>query len=181
MLFVQIAVQRGLTANAIGTWEKWSSQHPDDACALAILGTLEESRGDVDKAEAYYRKSLQIRPQQPVAANNLAYRLLESGKTPDVALSLALSARQAMPDSPNTADTLAWAYYTKGTYPLARNLLEDATGSSPDSAAMQYHLGMVYGKLGDRENASVHLKKAVALSRDSKIAQDAQAALQALG
>jgi hypothetical protein len=63
---------------------------------------LEESRGDLGKAEAYYRKSLQIQPKQPVAANNLAYRMLENGENVDVALTLAQTARQAMPNSPST-------------------------------------------------------------------------------
>ena len=149
MLYAQIEVQRGQTANAISAWEKWSAAHPNDASALAILGTLEESRGDMSKAEAYYRKSLQIQPQQPIAANNLAYRMLLNGENVDVALTLAQTARQGMPNSPNTADTLAWAYYYKGTYGFARDLLEEAIKTEPNDAAMQYHLGMVYSKLQD--------------------------------
>jgi tetratricopeptide (TPR) repeat protein len=185
-LFVQTAVLRGQTGDAIGTWEKWTVQHPDDAGALAILGTLEESRGDLDKAEADYKRSLEIQPQQPVAANNLAYRMLVSGKiengeTMDTALTLALLARQGMPDSPDAADTLAWAYYCKGIYPPARNLLEDALGVDPDSATMQYHLGMVYRKLGDKQKASIHLKKAMTLGQDTQTAREAREALQALG
>ena len=87
---------------------------------------LEESRGNLDTAEAYYKRSLQIQPRQPIAANNLAYRMLQHDEEIDLALTLAETARQAMPDSPNTADTLAWAYYHKGTYQFARDLLEDA-------------------------------------------------------
>jgi len=178
MLFAQIAVQRGQTANAIQTWEQWLNAHPGDASALAILGTLEESRGDQGKAEAYYRKSLQIQPQQPIAANNLAYRMLVNGKTPDAALTLAKTARQGMPNSPNAADTLAWAYYYNGTYEFARDLLEDAINTEPNCAEMQYHLGMVYSKLRDKKNAATHLNKAIPLARDSQIAKDARAALQ---
>jgi tetratricopeptide (TPR) repeat protein len=178
MLFAQIAVQRGQTANAIQTWEQWLNAHPGDASALAILGTLEESRGDQGKAEAYYRKSLQIQPQQPIAANNLAYRMLVNGKTPDAALTLAKTARQGMPNSHNTADTLAWAYYYNGTYEFARDLLEDAINTDPNCAEMQYHLGMVYSKLRDKKNAATHLNKAIPLAHDSQIAKDARAALQ---
>ncbi|HEV2485783.1 MAG TPA: tetratricopeptide repeat protein [Terracidiphilus sp.] len=181
MLFAQIAVQRRQTANAVGTWERWSSAHPGDASALAILGTLEESRGDQGKAEAYYRRSLQIQPQQPIAANNLAYRMLVNGKTPDTALTLAKTARQGMPNSHNTADTLAWAYYYNGTYEFARDLLEDAINTDPNCAEMQYHLGMVYSKLRDKNNAVIHLKKAISLAQDSQTAKDAKAALQGLG
>ncbi len=180
MLFAQIAVDRGQTANAVNTWEQWSNAHPDDAGALAILGTLEESRGDLTKAEAYYKKSLQIQPQQPIAANNLAYRMLQQGEMVDVALTLAQTARWSLPNSPNTADTLAWAYYCNGTYKFARDLFEDAVKANPNNATMQYHLGMVYGKLRDKSNATIHLKKAALLAHDSPLGKDASAALQGL-
>ena len=181
MLYAQLEVQHGQTADAISTWEKWSAAHPNDAGVLAILGTLEESRGDTAKAEAYYKKALEIQPQQPIAANNLAFRMLENGENVDVALTLAQTARQAMPNSPDTADTLAWAYYYKGSYGFARDLLEDATKTEPNNAAMQYHLGMVYSKLGDKSNASMHLKKAASLAPDSPTGKNARAALQGLG
>jgi Flp pilus assembly protein TadD len=181
MLFAQLQANRGQVANAIGAWEQWLNAHPNDAGALAILGTLEESRGDIAKAEAYYRKSLQIQPQQPIAANNLAYRMLQNGENVDVALTLAQTARQSTPNSPSTADTLAWAYYYKGTYAFARDLLEEAVKADPNNAAMQYHLGMVYGKLKDKNNAALHLKKAVSLAPDSPAAKDAKTALQGLG
>ncbi len=181
MLFAHITAQRGQMTNAIAAWEQWSNAHPNDAGAFAILGTLEESRGDLGKAEAYYRKSLQIQPQQPIAANNLAYRMLLSGESVDAALNLAQTARQGMPDSPNTADTLAWAYYYKGIYAFARDLLEDAVNTNPDNASMQYHLGMVYSKLGDSNNAAIHLKKAISSAHDSQVVKDAQAAMQGLG
>lgn len=180
-LYAQLQVQRGQTANAVTAWEQFSTAHPQNAHAFAILGVLEESRGDLRKAEAYYKKALQIQPREPVAANNLAYRMLQNGENVDVALTLAQTARQAMPNSTTTADTLAWAYYYKGTYGFARDLLEDAIKINPNSAAMQYHLGMVYSKLRDKNDAAIHLRKAMSLAPDSPTARDAQAALQGLG
>lgn len=181
MLFAQIAAEHGNLDKAIAAWEQQSSSHPSDAGALAILGTLVESRGDADKARSYYEKSLQIQPQQPVAANNLAYRMLENGDEISKALALAQTARQGMPDSTNTADTLAWAYYRIGSYEFARNLLEDAISIDSNNATMQYHLGMVYSGLSDKTSAVVHLRKAASLAPDSPIAKDARAALHRLG
>src|SRR3954451_6644114 len=126
MLFAEVQIRRGQTANAIGAWEQWSKTRPNDAGAYALLGTLEEARGDRQKAKAYYNKSLQIQSQQRIAPNNLAYLMLQNGENADVALTMAQTARRGMPDSPSTADTLAWAYYFKGTYGFARDLLEDA-------------------------------------------------------
>jgi Flp pilus assembly protein TadD len=181
LLYTQIAALRGQTANAIMAWQKWLNEHSGDATAAALLGTLEESRGNRRQAETDYRQSLAIDPHQPLAANNLAYLMLENGEDTDVALSLAEVARQAMPESPNTADTLGWAYYYKGTYGFARELLEDAVKVQPADATMQYHLGIVYAKLKDKSNAAMHLKKAISLDPNSQTAKDAQAALRTLG
>ena len=180
-LFAQIEVLRGQTANAIDTWQKWRDAHPGDAGALTILGVLEESRGNADKAETYYKQSLQIQPQQPIAANNLAYQMLQSGDSPVLALALAQTARRGMPDSPTTADTLAWAYYNNGNYEFSRDLLRDAIAADPTCASMQYHLGMVYSKLQDRDNAAIHLRKAISLAQNSQMAKQAKEALQGLG
>jgi Tfp pilus assembly protein PilF len=86
-----------------------------------------------------------------------------------------------MPNSPSSADTLAWAYYSKGSYGFARDLLEEAIKAAPNNPTTQYHLGMVYAKQGDKSNAAIHLKKAISLAPDSPEAKDAQTALQGLG
>ena len=180
-LYAGLQAQRGQAASAIAAWEQWSKAHPNNAGAFAVLGSLEEARVNKQKAEEYYKKSLQIQPNQPVAANNLAYLMLQNGENVDVALSYAQTARQGMPNSPNSADTLAWAYYYKGTYGFARDLLEDALKINPSSATMHYHLGMVYNKLGDKSSAALHLKKAISLASDPTMTKAAQAALQGLG
>jgi len=180
-IYSGLQVRSGQSANAIGAWEQWTKAHPGDATSLVVLGSLEQTRGNRQKAEDYYKKALQIKPQQPVAANNLAYMMLENGENVDVALTLAQTARRSTPDSPSTADTLAWAYYYKGTYSFARDLLEDAIKKDPNSATKEYHLGMVYSKLKDKNNAAVHLKKAVSLAPDSQAAKDAKTALAGLG
>jgi tetratricopeptide (TPR) repeat protein len=181
ILYVQIEMQLGQTANAIASWQQWIDSRPGDASALALLGALEESSGNRSQAEVDYRKALEIQPRQPLAANNLAFLMLQNGENTDVALTLAQTARRVLPDSPSTADTLAWAYFYKGTYRFARDLLEDAVKAEPDNAAIQYHLGMVYSKLRDRNDAETHLKKALSLQPNSTTGKEARAALSGLG
>ena len=166
---------------AIKTWQQWADNHPRDAAAVVMLAQLQEAKGDIPKAIELYKKTLELSPGQPQAANNLAYLMVENGQNVDVALSLAQTARRSLPDSPSTADTLAWVYFHKGTYSYARDLLEEAVKSNPQNASMQYHLGMTYSKLGDKANASLHLKKAVSLAPDSPVAKSASAALEQLG
>lgn len=181
MAYSRAQLAHGDANKAIEGWEQWLKAHPNDAQAYAVLGTLQQGIGAKDKAAEAYKKSLQIEPEQPIAANNLAYLMVEGGQNTDVALNYAQSARRLLPNSPSTADTLAWVYYSKGTYSSARDLLEEAVKAAPDDPSIQYHLGMTYSKLADTANAILHLKKAAALAPDSEPGKDAQKALQQLG
>jgi tetratricopeptide (TPR) repeat protein len=106
---------------------------------------------------------------------------VNAGQNLDVALSLAQDARRALPDNPGTADTLAWVYYARGQYGLARELLEGAVQTDPKNADAEYHLGMTLQRLGDKPNAELHLKRAVALAHDSTTGKSAATALAQLG
>ena len=170
----------GQIAPAIATWEQWSKTHPGNAGVYAVMGSLEEQRGDLKKAEADYRMGLQMDPTQAMCANNLAFLLVQQGGNLDVAMTLAQTARRGMPNSAQTADTLAWIYYNKGTYGFAHDLLEDAVKIDPNKADIQYHLGMVYAKQHDKTNATLHLKKALTLDPNGKDGKNAKAALATL-
>ncbi|HTD95586.1 MAG TPA: tetratricopeptide repeat protein [Edaphobacter sp.] len=180
MAYTRAQIGQGDIGKAIAKWQQWTTDHPSDAQAFTVLGSLQEAQGDREKAMAAYKKALSIQPEQPIAANNLSYLMIETGQNTDVALSLAQIARRAMPDSPNTADTLAWAYYQKGNYSSARDLLVDAIKASPASASMHYHLGMTYTKLADSADAIIHLKKAASLAPNTQTAKDADKALSLL-
>jgi tetratricopeptide (TPR) repeat protein len=180
-VYTEAQVATGNIEPAISVWQKWLTTHPNDVNALNVVGSLEEARGDQDKAMEYYKKTLAIDSGNPVASNNLAYLMVQAGQNVDVALSMAQSARRSLPNSPQTADTLAWIYYYKGNYFAARDLLESALKETPDNASMQLHLGLTYVKLNRNTDAIPHLKKAASIDPSSKVAQDANAALSKLG
>jgi tetratricopeptide (TPR) repeat protein len=179
--FSRAQVINGNTPAAIARWQQWVAVHPNDAQAYTIMASLQESQGNRDQAMDSYKKALSIQPEQPVAANNLAYLMVETGQNLDVALSLAQIARRALPNAPNTADTLAWVYYQKGNYASGRDLLEDAVKADPNNASIHYHLGMIYTKLSNNSDAVTELKKAVALAPNTQTAKDADKELSLLG
>jgi tetratricopeptide (TPR) repeat protein len=179
--YTRAEVIAGDPAKAVAKWQQWTTDHPTDVQGLTMLGTMQESQGDRNGAMATYKKALAIQPEQPIAANNLAYLMVDTGQNLDVALSLAQIARRGMPSSPNTADTLAWIYYQKGNFASARDLLEDAVKTAPNSASIHYHLGMTYTKLSNNAEAMTHLKKAVALAPNTQIEKDADKELARLG
>jgi tetratricopeptide (TPR) repeat protein len=179
-VYTRSEVALGNIDPAITVWQNWMNTHPSDSRGPQILGTLEEAKGDLSKAQDYYKKAIELNPDDAVAANNLAYIMVDGGQNPDVALSLAQNARRAMPNSPNTADTLAWVYYAKGNFSSARDLLESTLKTFPDDQSLHYHLGMTYMKLGDKANAQTHLKKAQQLAPNTKFGKDAGSQLQKL-
>ena len=121
-----------------------------------------------------------MQPDHPRASNDLAYLLLEQGGNVDLAVSLAQVARAAAPDSPTTADTLAWAYYHKGAYGLAIGLLKDALKKSPQNPTLHYHLGLAYQKTGERALARTHLERVLQINANFQRAGDVRRALQEL-
>jgi cellulose synthase operon protein C len=85
-----------------------------------------------------------------------------------------------MTDSPNSADTLAWAYYHTGAYSVAAPLLEDAVKKVPTNPTYRYHLGMVYQKLNDNAKAKSAFEAAIKAKPDSPAADSARKALSEL-
>jgi cellulose synthase operon protein C len=104
---------------------------------------------------------LEIQPDNPLASNNLAYVILQQGGNVDVAFAMAQTARQKLPDNPNAADTLGWAFYHKRVYTSAINLFKEAVKRDPDNALFNYHLGLAYAKSGQAALAKQQLDRVV--------------------
>ena len=97
------------------------------------------------------------------AANNLAFIYAERGINLDVALQLATSAKQRMPNDPSVDDTIGWIYYKKDLPSLAVRPLESALKQLPNNAELLVHLGLTYAKLGEKEKARQTLERALKL------------------
>jgi Tfp pilus assembly protein PilF len=153
---------------------------PSNAQLLVSLASLYEAKGDWQQAQTTYRKALNIQSDNAAAANNLAYLLLEHGGDPNLALSLAQTGRKGLNDLPNSADTLAWAYYRTGAYSSAAPLLEEAVKKVPTNPTYHYHLGMVYQKLNENAKAKSSFEAAIKAKPDSPAAESARKALSEL-
>ena len=177
----QVQVASGSLDAAVKSWEAWMQKNPKDVRPYIMISSLEQTRNNWQKAQDLLQKAIQIDPNSPIVANNLAYLMLEHGGNPDVALNLAQTARRQAPDSPNIADTLGFAYYTKGIYSSSIDLFEEALKKQPDNASVHYHLGLAYDKAKNSAQARLHLEKAVKLNPNSADAESAKKVLQQLG
>jgi tetratricopeptide (TPR) repeat protein len=177
VLLSKVEMARGEGDRALATAYQSITDSPQNVAAYFFAGTMEEMSGRPQKAEEVYRKALQINPGYAPAANNLAYLMLQNGENNDMALSLAQIARQKMPESTSAADTLAWAYYQKGLYDFAADLLTDIVQKAPDNATYQYHLGMVCQKQNNRAAAKKHLQRALQINPNYPAAAEIRKAL----
>jgi Flp pilus assembly protein TadD len=141
-----LQIARGSVDQAIGGYQRALQANPRNVRLYVALGSILETRKEWQQAEGYYQKALQIEPDYPLAANNLAYVMLEHGENINVAVSLAQTGRRGLPNQPYTADTLGWAYYYQGVYEAAAGLFQEAIKADPKNPTYHYHLGMAYAK-----------------------------------
>jgi len=173
-LLYQLKLARGAKDEAYGLVAEAVKDGTTDPRIYTVYGMGLEGRGDWQTAESAYQKALGFQPNDAMAANNLAYLLLEHGGDANLALSLAQTARRGMPKAGATADTLAWASYHVGAYDTARKLLEDAAAGQPDNATYHYHLGLTYLKLNQGARGKAELEKALKLNPDGPKAAEIQ-------
>jgi cellulose synthase operon protein C len=179
----KVQVQEGSADQALALYQQSIKDNPRDVIFYILAGELYEAKQNWDQAKNMYQQALNIQSDQPLASNNLAYVILETGGNVDVALAMAQTARRGMPDSANAADTLGWAYYQKGIYQSAIGQFQEALRlgdrlGQPDDATVHYHLGMAYEKANQNALARQQLEKAVKLSPNNADAKKALSELR---
>ena len=170
-------IQEKKPDEAISQYEKILNKNPEYYQGHMVLGTIYDRKGDGEEAESHYRRALEIKKDFAPAANNLAWRLAESGGNIDEALNYASIAKEKMPKHPSVMDTLGWIYYLKGSYLNAISELWDSLELEPENPVINYHLGMAYYKNNQIESAKVYLDNALEINPYFKGADEARRTL----
>jgi tetratricopeptide (TPR) repeat protein len=173
LLLGSIEVSRGAPQQAIDLYKQALAANPQDVRLDVALGGVLENQ-NWQQAEEYYQKALQLQPDYAIAANNLAYLMLNHGGNPNVALTLAQTARKGLPNVSNSADTLGWAYYNQGVYSAAVDALQQAIKEDPKNPNYYYHLGMAYVKQQNYALAKKQFQAAIEIDPNFPQASDAK-------
>lgn len=165
------------TVEAIAQYNRLIEKRPAGQ-VYTLLGILEDSRGNTDEAEKDYRKALAIAPDSPIAANNLAWLIVDHEGNLDEALQLATGVVSKNQMVAGFYDTLGWIYLKKGlALPAVEQLkkavdLEDANskriGAAPN-AGYRVRLGMALAKAGDKNSA--HREVEISLKNPGELSQ----------
>ena len=114
---------------------------------------MAEADGQVERAEAAYRRALDINPDAAVANNNLAMVILRADGDIDEALELARKAAELAPQSANFADTLAQVQMAHKQYADAAAELTRAVELDPDQPKWRVKLAEVFVASGQWDEA----------------------------
>ncbi len=159
--YASLLVKQNRADEAIAQYKRSLEKRPS-AQIYTLLGILEDARGNSGEAEKAYRRALDIVPDTPIAANNLAWMIADNQGNLDEALQLATTAVTKNQSAASFYDTLGWVYFKKGlASPAVEQLrkavtLDDAlarrTGSAPN-LGYRVRLGMALAKTGDKVSA----------------------------
>ncbi|MGC2236824.1 MAG: tetratricopeptide repeat protein [Pyrinomonadaceae bacterium] len=188
--YASILVARNQTDAAVEQYKKVVEKKPS-ASVYTLIGILEDARGNASEAEKNYRKALEIAPESPIAANNLAWLLAETGGNLDEALTLSTATVKRSSNNAGFYDTLGYVYLKKGLSSMAVEQFKKAVAIDAAQAgkigqtqnpAYRLRLGMALASAGDRMSARKEVETSLQneQSLSQKEAQDAKSLLARL-
>lgn len=124
-------------------------------------GIAQERENQWPKAEADFRKALELEPDQPRVLNYLGYSYVEMQQNMDEALDMIQRAVAARPDDGYITDSLGWVLYRMGRYDEAVPQMERATELLPVDPIVNDHLGDVLWAVGRKVEAEFQWKRAL--------------------
>ena len=131
---------------------------------LYSRGIAYERSGAWPKAEADFKKALELKPDQPDVLNYLGYSWIDKGLHLAEARAMIEKAVSLRPRDGAIVDSLGWALYRMGEFQNAVKVLERAVELKPEDPTINDHLGDAYYQVGRVEEASFQWKRALSLN-----------------
>ncbi len=172
-----ISIARNLTAienvNARRTAEEILrqvlQQNSNSYEAMSVLAILLEINGRSDESAEIYRRILEIRPDDLVAVNNLAWIMSEKQQRHQEALTLAQKGLERAPNYVDLIDTRGLVYFRLGEYSKALEDFERCIrlypSGAPSGVTTRFHMAQTYAKLGQNGKAVEVLNEAMDMER----------------
>jgi tetratricopeptide (TPR) repeat protein len=105
------------------------------------------------KAEADFKKALELYPDQPLVLNYLGYSWVDQGLNLEEAFKMLRRAVELQPNDGYIVDSLGWAHFKLGQYAEATETLEKAINLKPADPVLNDHLGDAYWRVNRRIEA----------------------------
>src|SRR5215813_11458232 len=147
---------------AARTAEAVSGSPRDNEMVWFLLGAIYERQKVFDKAEAEFKKALNVNPKSAAVLNYYGYMLGDLGIRLEEAQSLVNRALAEDPFNGAYLDSLGWIYYKQNKLPDAEATLRKALEREAHDPTIHSHLGDVYAKSGRPEQAFTEWEKSLA-------------------
>ena len=115
------------------------------------------------KAEADFLEALRLQPDQPDVLNYLGYTWVDLGINLDKARQMIERAVELRPKDGAIVDSLGWALYRLGEFPMAVKLLERAAELKAEDPTINEHLGDALWQVGRLDEARYQWQRAMTL------------------
>ena len=152
---------------AVAAYDAALSRAGDQGAAswplLYARGIALERAGQWPRAEADFKRALQLVPEQPYVLNYLGYTWVERGEHLAEARGMLERAMALRPQDGTIADSLGWALFKLGDLPNATKWLERAAELESRNATINDHLGDAYWAAGRRREAVFQWRRALTL------------------
>lgn len=148
--------------------ELYGDPEPSHWFIYYARGISHEREKRWDLADADFRQSLALVPDQPQVLNYLGYSLVERGEKLDEALGMIETAVAARPNDGYITDSLGWVLYRLGRYEEAVGHMERAAELMPVDPIVNDHLGDVYWAVGRHLEAEFQWKRALSFDPEEQ-------------
>ena len=150
---VRAAVRTGDWFDQLTLFEATVKTSPDSALAHVNLGSIYQSLGRLDKAEASYRRSAEIAPDKPGPQFNLATVLEATGRF-DKAIDAYRDAIRIDPADLRALNNLGRLLLSRRRVSEAIEVLEEATRLHPDAPRPAVNLAAAYLANGETDRST---------------------------
>jgi len=140
--------------------DKLGEAERNDWTLFYFRGIAYERSKKWPKAEADFKKALELYPDQPLVLNYLGYSWVDMGMNLDEALDMIKKAVELRPNDGFIVDSLGWAYYRLGRYEEAVEEIERAVALQPADPVINDHLGDAYWRAGRKLEAQFQWRHA---------------------
>ena len=135
-----------------------------------VRGIAFERLGEWPKAEADFKRALELEPDQPLVLNYLGYSWVEQGHNLDEAKTMIEKAVELRPDDGYIVDSLGWVAYKLGDFEEAVHQLERAVELVAGDPIINDHLGDAYWQVGRLHEARFQWRRVLTLEPEDDLA-----------
>jgi tetratricopeptide (TPR) repeat protein len=142
--------------------EQMARGNDDKETAWFMLGAIYERQKKFDQAEQEFLKALKVNPSNASVLNYYGYMLADRGIRLEEATAMIQQAVMQDPSNGAYLDSLGWAYYRQNKLTEAEENLRKASERQKHDPTILGHLGDVYAKLGQTDQAVIYWQRALA-------------------